>query len=296
MSKKQKYDGWTRKLIKKLRKIGFVMTKPNATSHRKYTLKDNFSKEITLIIPTHIPEYSRAAVIDYVRRTLEEGGADKKTLQAFRQYALGMLDAERDDDIDELEDKLFVALKMGNIINAVSIAFIIGQRTELNDDKLQPDALQKFTAEKEEQISRNRLAIQVEKSLFEFFKVAVSEQLSRTPVIFVNSRAPFLIPFFDIETCNKHGFEIISVVKDEDGGFLFSGLLRTARFGDLFDGKSEIAFSSRIGAEEDQEDLYITSADVFEDIHIEYCYWMAENKYDHFEKQFMWLSLKHGKK
>lgn len=296
MSKKQKYDGWTRKLIKKLRKIGFVMEKATATSHRKYILEGKFKKNITLVIPTHIPEYSRAAVVEYVRKELEQGGADKKTVQAFRNYALGMLDAESSDSIDELEEKLFGALKTNNVMDAVSIAFALGKLvTDEGDERNKPNALLRFKAEKDEKAKQSQLVAQVEKVLFEDFKTAISEQLSRTQGVFVSVRQPFSCAIFDSELVRKFGFDITSMSKDEFGSFVFHGYFKSSVYGSLFDGKSEISFSTRVAAEEEKEDLYIVNPDVFEDLIVEYCYWMAENKYEHFEKQFAWLSLKRTK-
>ncbi len=293
MSKKQKYDGWTRKLIKRLRKIGFVMGKANATSHRKYILDNPCGHEITLVIPTHIPESSRGAVVEYVRKKLEQGGADIKTVQAFRNYALGMLDAEISDSIDELEDKLFAALKTNNLINAVSIAFELGRLTNKEgDERHKPNALINFISEKDEKINQSRLAMQVENFIFKHFKAAISEQLHRTQVIFMSSRQSFSNNIFEKEIKEKHGFEIVSVSKDEFGGFLLSGYFTSKDLVSLFCGKSEISFSVRVVAEDDQTDIYIVNADVFDEIHVDYCYWMAENNYARLERQFMWLSLK----
>lgn len=123
------YDKWTRKLIKIVEGWGFIKGPNIAGSHIKWTYKGpKADREFSIVIPRYNKSGIRAKTIGRIKQNMRAAGVNNAELEAFNKLALGLMQAQPDDDYDDLEEKLAAAMAANRALDAAENALEIGKR------------------------------------------------------------------------------------------------------------------------------------------------------------------------
>lgn len=103
------FDKWVSKVVAVLKRRGFVQEKKRATSHRKFVFEGKpLKKKCVIPIQSKAYEKSRADILKGIIKKFRACGAPKDWITEVNTIALGMMYAEPNDTIADLEEKLLV--------------------------------------------------------------------------------------------------------------------------------------------------------------------------------------------
>jgi len=172
------YDKWVRRLVKLLLDLEFTDVSVAGNKHRKFRYDGPLIETpYTATVPSHIKSSSRRATLATIKRSLEKCGANDQLISRFDNFALGMLIAEPADEMTEIEDKLYDALKSNDRVLIAKIALQLGAVKGLPLEKLDSTAISRFETEQNDQQARFDIGRKIEKMLLAHFKMAFTYHL-----------------------------------------------------------------------------------------------------------------------
>ena len=225
------FDKWARKLVRELNASGFEMEKARSTSHRQFKYIGTEMQFPDLVtVPTQIKSTSRVKTIATIKKKLRQFSAPTEIINRFDNLALGLLSAEDDDNLDELEAKLYEALSAKNIIAVAELSAEIQIYTHKhNSQPYKSVSLERFKDEADTNKQKQLLIAEIDRQLEKLFKAAVNVYLeefgefSINPRHFSRNNEEFKL---DVGKSAAFGFNIVVAVKERyESHFTITGNL-----------------------------------------------------------------------
>jgi hypothetical protein len=254
------YENWTRKFTKTLKEWGFEPRESKATSHRQWVYDGSKTERVVIItVPTKIKSSSRAASVSNVKRQLREAGASKEALAEFSNYSLGLIEAERGDTTEILEDKLRSAVKDEATLIAAGIAFELAKAA--NDVNYTSMALADRRIEINQEKRIRELSVQIENSLLRRLRGLFNRHIEQHGPIEVGNVYDFETKRVELDASfvKEFGFLIDYAIDPTYDGINLNGHLVGVTL-DHFQSQGErVGFSVRV--RNDNEAAYIECYD-----------------------------------
>lgn len=205
------HDKWVRKVIKVLMDMGFKDVSSKRGKHRKFRYEgDDVEKPCTIVIQSKMKEYARFHALAEIKDNLLKAGATETLISQFDDIALGMMITDKDDTLDDLEEKLQAAIKLNERISIAQAAFELGKHVGVNN--LLPyssSAIQNALEQRNEANIKRILNDKIELILTHLFRAALKAHLDRHDYFdFYTQSYGGQVDKFDNDISKHFGFRI----------------------------------------------------------------------------------------